>query len=113
MADPSIWNIVETGISVMIGGGITYFVTRKRNQADAAELITRAAGNLVGKFESRVAQLETDIEDQKCITRRYAQRVINLMSGIKRLISQITALGHIPEWQPDEWSPDGEAENDT
>ena len=95
-------------IGIVIGGVIVYFTGRKKNNADAAEAITNAATVLLDPLTRRVDELEAKIKLQNEKIDRYGRRVIVLMRGIERLITQIAELGHIPVWTPDEWSPDDE-----
>jgi len=94
--------------AVILVGLIGYFTGRRKNRADAADLITAAAIKLLDPLTRRVDELENKVRCQNEKIERYGQRVIVLMRGIERLVLQITRLGHVPVWTPDEWSPDDE-----
>lgn len=103
-----LWEFLGTILGVLIGSMATYFATRRKNTADATEAITRAAGNIVANFEKRVAALECEVKEQDQVIKRYGKRLVTLMDGIRRLIAQLSDLGQLPVWTPDEWDPDGE-----
>ncbi len=99
-----------TGFFALIVGVIGFFAGRKKNDGDAAQSISNAASkaveNLLKPLTDRVAVLEDKVKKQDLKLERYGQRVIVLMRGIEQLMTQITRLGHVPEWIPGDWSPD-------
>lgn len=101
-------SIVELFMAAVAGGvltkGIDMIFTRQKMKADAAKVITEAAGEMVEKLTQRVQTLEDEVKTLKKQLGRYAQRVIYLMAGIEKLIGQIVANGDEPCWTPDEWS---------
>jgi len=111
MSDTVVGALIGVIGSVIIGL-IGYVTGRKKNDADAAKSISDAASNavdkLLGPLTDKVEQLECELRKQGRLNQRYAERIIYLMRGIERLVSQITRLGHAPEWKPNEWSPDEE-----
>lgn len=104
-------------IGSLIGGLIVFFGGRKKNKADAADVVADASVALVGPLserilrmekkivdlETKVVDLETDAQILKNKVSRYAGRIIALMNGIQRLIKQIGELGQAPCWEPDTW----------
>lgn len=109
-------NIGELILAAVAGGVFTkiidLIVGRHKMRADAAKIITEAAGEVVGQLTGRVQTLENEVTKLKRQLGRYAQRVIYLMAGIEKLTHQIVANGETPCWTPDEWIPELEAEVD-
>lgn len=104
-------------IGSLIGGLIVFFGGRRKNKADAADVVADASISLVKPLtdrlddmeektkllETKVKTLEKDLNTVNNKLARYASRVISLMNGIQRLIKQIGDLGAAPCWEPDEW----------
>jgi len=116
---------------ITVGGGLagayfTRFLDRKKSrhetkkviaetaniEADTANVLVEAAKKaidlIVPNLAKRIEDLEQETKDQGCTIRRYGNRVIYLMRGIEQLVSQITGLGHKPDWTPEPWDPDKE-----
>src|SRR5574340_1156896 len=111
MSDIVIGALIST-IGMVIIGGIGYFTGRRKNDGDAAQSISNAASNavegLLKPLTEKVEELRREVEKQKRLNKRFAERIIVLMRGIERLMAQIIRLGHVPEWMPEEWSPEDE-----
>jgi len=109
-------DIAEIFLAAVGGGVITKIIdvifARQRMKAEAAKIITEAAGEMVNKLTERVQALEDEVKVLKKQLGRYAQRVVYLMAGIEKLTHQITTNGDDPCWTPDEWSPEAEVEVD-
>ena len=102
---------------------------RKKEQADVAEAITRAAGELVEDYQKKLDRIEKKLEDQaeliRCQERKIeaqgdrlarqnikieeqAGRIRSLelerdeiLTGVMMLCTQIHDLGHDPVWEPE------------
>lgn len=73
------------------------FLRRKQN-AEATEILTRIAMSLIEPLENKVKLLENKVI-------RFGERIIYLTGGIEILVDQITKDGKKPCWTPDEWNP--------
>jgi hypothetical protein len=102
---------------------------RRKEQADVAEAITRAAGELVEDYQKKLDRIEKKLEDQaeliRCQERKIeaqgdrlarqnikieeqAGRIRSLelerdeiLTGVMMLCTQIHDLGHDPVWEPE------------
>ena len=122
----AIWIALTTIIGSMLGASFTRYLDRKKArheinktiaetnniEADTANVLVEAAKKaidlIVPNLAKRIEGLEQETKDQGCTIRRYGNRVIYLMRGIEQLVSQITGLGHKPDWTPEPWDPDKE-----
>jgi len=103
-------------------GVVALFKGRRKEKADVAEAITRAAGELVEDYQQRLERLERIVEEQaitidgqaKQIKRQsqtigeQADRINTLelerdkiLTGVLALCQQIHELGQDPVWRPD------------
>jgi hypothetical protein len=110
-------------------GLVALFRGRKKEQADVAEAITRAAGELVEDYQKKLERIEKKLEDQaeliRCQERKIesqadklarqgikideqAARIRDLelerdevLTGVMMLCTQIHDLGHDPVWEPE------------
>jgi hypothetical protein len=110
-------------------GLVALFRGRKKEQADVAEAITRAAGELVEDYQKKLERIEGKLEDQaeliRCQERKIdsqadrlarqgikidsqAARIRDLelerdevLTGVMMLCTQIHDLGHDPVWEPE------------
>lgn len=102
---------IVAAIAGVIGAIIGGLFARRKNDADAAAQITKAAGDavegLIGPLTERVQALEGQVVTLKRQLNRYARRVIYLMGVIDTLTRQIVRLGDQPEAVPDDWDPEG------
>lgn len=89
---------IITGVGAALVSGL---LVRRKNNAEASEVITRVAMSLVEPLEKKVKKLEKKLD-------RYGDRIIYLTDGIQTLVNQIINDGKQPCWNPDEWNPDEE-----
>jgi diaminopimelate decarboxylase len=110
-------------------GLVALFRGRKKEQADVAEAITRAAGELVKDYQKKLERIEKKLEEQAELIRcqehkidsqaeklarqgikidEQAARIRGLelerddvLTGVMMLCTQIHDLGHDPVWEPD------------
>lgn len=120
-------------ITVIGSGGTAAAVTAwferrlKRSQAekadaeahktdiDGASAITDAAIALIQPLRDQITAMQhrldqQDIKYAKLLTvlEQYAKHVEYLMTGISRLIEQLTNAGIVPCWTPTRWKPEPE-----
>lgn len=102
---------------------------RKKEKADVAEAITRAAGELVEDYQKKLERIEKKLEEQaeliRCQERKIdsqaeklarqgikideqSDRIRDLelerdsiLEGVMMLCTQINELGHAPVWEPE------------
>jgi hypothetical protein len=93
-------------IGAVIGAVVTGLFLKKKNDADAASVISEAAKGLVEPLRKQIADyakridgLETEVYKLKC---QYQDKFDAWLKGIRILIKQIYKLGAKPEWVPEE-----------
>ena len=89
---------------VAVGGVITAFAARRKNNAEAADVITEAAMKLLDPLNKRIDALELLTEQQEKeleILRPLPGIVTAMTKGIHVLISQIREAGLEPKWTPE------------
>lgn len=93
---------------------------RRRIEAEASQFEAGALGkisdsaiSLMGKYESRLAEVENDLKMMKEENYRFkrllnsaVKRIEALMDGIKLLIEQLEGNHIQPAWRPDDWKLD-------
>lgn len=94
-------SIITTIIAAVGGALVSGLLVRRKNNAEASEIITRVAMSLITPLEKKVKKLERKLD-------RYGDRIIYLTKGIEVLVNQIIDKGETPCWNPDEWNPDEE-----
>jgi diaminopimelate decarboxylase len=110
-------------------GLVALFRGRKKEQADVAEAITRAAGELVEDYQKKLERIEKKLEDQAELIRCQEQKIDSqaeklarqgikideqaarirglelerddVLTGVMMLCTQIHDLGHDPVWEPE------------
>lgn len=90
-----------TGVGSALISGL---LVRKKNNAEATEIITRTAMSLIQPLENKVRKLERKVT-------RYGERILYLTDGIGILVDQIINDGKQPCWEPDKWEPEKEEES--
>ena len=86
-------------LGAIVGAIIAGLFLRKKNDADATEVITKIALNLIEPLDKKIMTLEKKNE-------RYLKRLVVLMGGIEVLIKQLVDNRIVPCWTPDDWSSD-------
>lgn len=102
---------------------------RKKEQADVAEAITRAAGELIEDYQKKLERIEGKLEEQAELIRCQAHQIESqseqlarqdikieeqakrirdlelerdeILNGVMMLCTQIHDLGHAPVWEPE------------
>ena len=90
--------IITAIISAIGGALVSGLLVRRKNNAEASEVITRVAMSLITPLETKVKKLEKKLD-------RYGQRIIYLTDGMQVLIKQIKQDGKEPCFVPNEWDP--------
>jgi hypothetical protein len=93
---------------VALGGIITALATRKKNAAEASDLITESAMKLLAPLNKRIEALEklTEQQEKELEILRPLPAIVETMSrGIHILIEQIREWGEEPRWTPTDMLP--------
>ncbi len=104
MSQPSWIAIVVAVLVALIGSpilsvAVAGIMSRRKDEATAAEIITKAAGGLVLSLGDRMDDLEKKSDKQE-------KEIENLRRGVRLLIRQIEAAGLVPVWHPGDPIPD-------
>lgn len=92
------WGLeVGTIVAILTGvaGLVVALSTRRKNYADASAAVTQAATQLVKPLSERVAALEGEVATLR-------KRVAEFRRGVRLLCGQVTELGGVPVWQPED-----------
>lgn len=90
-----------TGVGSALISGL---LVRKKNNAEATEIITRTAMSLIAPLKAEIKTLNRKVV-------RYGDRIIYLTNGMQVLIKQIKEDGKNPCFVPDDWDPNEEEDN--
>jgi chromosome segregation ATPase len=86
----------KTFLTLLGGGGIVAlinaFFSRRKNKADAAEVITQAAASLVKPLSDRVDGLVAEIESMRLSIKGKDEQIAALRAQLEDLQCQITEL---------------------
>ena len=105
------WLPVIVALTVAFFGNVVallgWWSQRGKRKADMAEILTGSALDMVKRWEKRVKELESRVDQQGEEIRELKARVgvleeenLDLVAGAKRLTGQIESLGHAPVWAP-------------
>lgn len=90
-------------LGAIVGAVIAGLFMRRKNTAEATEILTRIAMGMIEPLETKVNNLEKKIN-------RYGKRIVYLMGGIETLLHQMDENKISPCWQPEEWEPNKDDE---
>ena len=90
-----------------LAGILLWRSQRRKNEADAAGVLTDKAMNMVKRWEGRVLELEATVAKQgeeilelRCRVKKLETENEDLLRGVKRLVGQVESTGQNPVWQP-------------
>lgn len=101
------WGVIIAAAIAAIGSLVTFYFTRRKQQADYSATIAAAAGDLVEKYRQEVKaqaeeikELKTRVdeleESQEVMQKKYGE----LRDGAKRLHGQVISMGGVPVYHP-------------
>jgi len=92
-----------------LGSLIIAYTSRRKIESEAQSAATIAYMSLVAPLRDRVSRLETELGEERKLRLELEGRVEalsrenhKLMVGVKVLIQQISDLGTIPNWRPED-----------
>jgi predicted RNase H-like nuclease (RuvC/YqgF family) len=104
--------LVSTGAAILLAI-IAYFTGRKKNVAEAGDLISQSAVRLVNSMEARVAALEKQVADltnanetKDKIVLELKERVENLTHLVEQKDKRVLALEQEVAWLFDQLPPE-------
>jgi hypothetical protein len=91
MENSTITTILISALVSSIPVIIAWLVNRKKNKAEAADILVGSSMKILEKLEERVTGLELELDDMRSENKR-------LRNGVGRLINQLRQLGYEPAW---------------
>lgn len=105
-----LWIALMSLVGIVVGAGIGsigVFLSRRKIQAEAADLVTQAALSLVKPLEERVTKLSKevdglrlDLEHERETSRLYRKTLDDWREGFEELDCQMRENDITPRWKP-------------